>query len=127
MVNKIGAVVAIQPKTGEILAMVSSPTYDPTLLVGRQRGREYRNLVNNPYKPLFDRSLMAAYPPGSTFKPGQGLILLQEGIITTNTAFPCYNGFISGGLRVGCHSHGSPLPLKPALQTSCNAYFSSGL
>ncbi|MDE6402815.1 MAG: penicillin-binding protein 2, partial [Muribaculaceae bacterium] len=107
-------------------AMVSSPTYDPTLLVGRQRGREYRNLVNNPYKPLFDRSLMAAYPPGSTFKPGQGLILLQEGIINTNTAYPCLHGFISGGLRVGCHGHGSPIPLKPALQTSCNAYFCWG-
>jgi len=126
MVNKIGAVVAIQPKTGEILAMVSSPTYDPTLLVGRQRGKEYRNLVNNPYKPLFDRSIMAAYPPGSTFKPGQGLILLQEGIINTGTAYPCAHGFISGGLRVGCHGHGSPLPLKPALQTSCNAYFCWG-
>lgn len=126
MVNKIGAVVAIQPKTGEILAMVSSPTYDPTLLVGRQRGQEYRNLVNNPYKPLFDRALMAAYPPGSTFKPGQGLILLQEGIINNQTAYPCAHGFISGGLRVGCHGHGSPLPLKPALQTSCNAYFCWG-
>lgn len=126
MVNKIGAVVAIQPKTGEILAMVSSPTYDPTLLVGRQRGKEYRNLVNNPLKPLFDRSLMAAYPPGSTFKPGQGLILLQEGIINTSTAYPCAHGFISGGLRVGCHGHGSPLPLKPALQTSCNAFFCWG-
>lgn len=127
MVNKIGAVVAIQPKTGEILAMVSSPTYDPTLLVGRQRGKEYRNLVNNPYKPLFDRALMAAYPPGSTFKPGQGLILLQEGIINTSTAYPCSHGFISGGLRVGCHGHGSPIPVKPALQTSCNAFFSLGL
>ena len=126
MVNKIGAVVAIQPKTGEILAMVSSPTYDPTLLVGRQRGQSYRDLVNNPYKPLFDRALMAAYPPGSTFKPGQGLILLQEGIINTQTAYPCSHGFISGGLRVGCHGHGSPIPLKPALQTSCNAYFCWG-
>ncbi|MCM1450412.1 MAG: penicillin-binding protein 2 [Clostridiales bacterium] len=126
MVNKIGAVVAIQPKTGEILAMVSSPTYDPTLLVGRQRGKEYRNLVNNPYKPLFDRALMAAYPPGSTFKPGQGLILLQEGIINTSTAYPCSHGFISGGLRVGCHGHGSPIPVKPALQTSCNAFFCWG-
>lgn len=126
MINKIGAVVAIQPRTGEILAMVSSPTYDPTLLVGRQRGKEYRNLVNNPYKPLFDRALMAAYPPGSTFKPGQGLILLQEGIINSNTAYPCSHGFISGGLRVGCHGHGSPLPLKPALQTSCNAFFCWG-
>lgn len=126
MVNKIGAVVAIEPRTGEILAMVSSPTYDPTLLIGRQRGRNYRELVNNHYKPLFDRSLMGAYPPGSTFKPGQGLILLQEGIISLSTAFPCFQGYLSGGLRVGCHGHGSPIPLKPALQTSCNAYFCWG-
>lgn len=126
MVNKIGAVVAIEPSTGEILALVSSPTYDPTLLVGRQRGTNYANLVNNPEKPLFDRALMGAYPPGSTFKPGQGLILLQEGIVNLSTAYPCSHGFISGGLRVGCHGHGSPINLKPALQTSCNAYFCWG-
>lgn len=127
MVNKIGAVVAIEPKTGEILALVSSPTYDPTSLVGRQRGENYAALVRDPYKPLYDRALMAGYPPGSTFKPGQGLILLQEGVINQSTSYPCYHGFISGGLRVGCHGHGSPLPLKPALQTSCNAYFCWGL
>mgnify|MGYP000211108415 CR=1 FL=1 len=127
MVNKIGAVVAIEPKTGEILAMVSSPTYDPTLLVGRERGKNYRMLVNNSEDhPLFDRALMGAYPPGSTFKPSQGLILLQENIITLNTMYPCSHGFISGGLRVGCHGHGSPIALKPALQTSCNAYFCWG-
>lgn len=126
MVGKRGAVVAIEPETGEILCMVSSPTYDPTLLVGRQRGKNYRALVNDDRKPLFDRALMAAYPPGSTFKPTQGLILLQEGIITTGTSFPCHRGYVSGRLRVGCHPHGSPLPLKPALQTSCNAYFCYG-
>lgn len=127
MVNKIGAVVAIEPKTGEILAMVSSPTYDPTTLIGRARGQNYAALNADPLHPLFDRALMGAYPPGSTFKPGQGLILLQEDIITPQTAYPCYHGFISGGLKVGCHGHGSPLPLKPALQTSCNAYFCWGL
>ncbi len=126
MVNKIGAVVAIEPETGEILAMVSSPTYDPTMLVGRQRGANYRKLVNDRLHPLFDRALMAAYPPGSTFKPGQGLILLQEGIVNLSTMYPCHKGFISGGLRVGCHAHGAPIPLKPALQTSCNAYFCWG-
>lgn len=126
MVNKIGAVVAIEPQTGEILAMVSSPTYDPTMLVGRQRGTNYRKLVNDRLHPLFDRALMAAYPPGSTFKPGQGLILLQEGIVNLSTLYPCHKGFISGGLRVGCHAHGAPIPLKPALQTSCNAYFCWG-
>ena len=126
MVNKIGALVAIEPATGEILAMVSSPTYDPRLLVGRQRGENYRKLVNDESWPLYDRAYMAAYPPGSTFKPTQGLILLQEGIINLNTTYPCYHGYINGGLRVGCHSHGSPLPLKPALQTSCNAFFCWG-
>lgn len=126
MVNKIGAVVAIEPKTGEILAMVSAPTYDPSLLVGRQRGANYTMLINDPQKPLYDRALKGSYPPGSTFKPSQGLILQQEGIIDLNTAYPCYHGYISGGLRVGCHPHGSPLTLKPALQTSCNAYFCWG-
>lgn len=127
MVNKVGAVVAIEPATGEILAMVSSPTYDPTSLIGRQRGENYAKLNMDDLHPLFDRALMGAYPPGSTFKPGQGLILLQEGIINLQTAYPCYRGYISGGLRVGCHGHGSPLPLKPALQTSCNAFFCWGL
>ena len=123
MANKIGAIVAIEPATGEILAMVSSPTYDPKKLVGRERGKNYNELMSDFYKPLFDRALKGAYPPGSTFKPSQGLILRQENIISLTTAYPCYHGFINGGLRVGCHSHGSPIALKPALQTSCNAYF----
>ncbi len=127
MANKIGAIVSIEPATGEILAMVSSPTYDPKKLVGRERGKNYNELMSDFYKPLFDRALKGAYPPGSTFKPSQGLILRQENIISLTTAYPCYHGFINGGLRVGCHSHGSPIALKPALQTSCNAYFCWGL
>ena len=126
MVGKRGAVVAIEPKTGEVLCMVSTPGYDPTLLVGRQRGENYKKLAADPTSPLFDRAIQAAYPPGSTFKPTQGLIFLEEGIIVPSTPFPCYHGYINGGLRVGCHAHGSPLPLKPALQTSCNAYFCWG-
>ncbi len=126
MVNKIGAVVAIEPSTGEILAMVSSPTYDPNMLVGRQRGKNYASLVRDPRKPLYDRALQGAYPPGSTFKPTQGLIFLQEGIINLATPYPCYHGYINGGLKVGCHGHGSPITLKPALQTSCNAFFCWG-
>lgn len=126
MVGKRGAVVAIEPATGEVLCMVSMPNYDPTLLVGRQRGKNYAKLVKDDSWPLFDRALMGTYPPGSTFKPTQGLIFLQEGIIDLNTTYPCSHGYISGGLRVGCHAHGSPLPLKPALQTSCNAYFCWG-
>lgn len=127
MRGKIGAIVAIEPATGEILAMVSAPSYDPSLLMGKQRGKNYRALVNDKLKPLFDRALMGAYPPGSTFKPTQGLILQQEGIVTLSTAYPCHRGYINGSLRVGCHGHGSPIALKPALQTSCNAYFCWGL
>lgn len=127
MQNKIGAIVAIEPATGEILALVSSPTYDPSLLVGRDRGKNYARLARDPYKPLYDRAIMGMYPPGSTFKPTQGLILLQENIITPHTAYPCYHGFIAGGLRVGCHGHESPLQLMPALRTSCNAFFCYGL
>lgn len=127
MQGKIGAIVAIEPKTGEILALVSSPSYDPSLLIGKERGKNYRDLVNNRLKPLYDRAIMAAYPPGSTFKPSQGLIFRQEGIVDLTTAYPCHRGFISGGLRVGCHGHGSPITLKPAIQTSCNAYFCWGL
>ena len=126
MQGKIGAIVAIEPSTGEILALVSSPTYDPNELIGRDRGKNYRRLVNNPYKPLFDRAIMAAYPPGSTFKPTQGLIFRQEGIISLTTSYPCYHGYINGGLKVGCHGHESPITLKPAIRTSCNAFFCWG-
>jgi len=126
MVGKRGAVVAIEPQTGEVLCMVSMPSYDPTLLVGRQRGENYRKLVNDQSWPLYDRSIQASYPPGSTFKPSQGLIFLEEGIIDLKTTFPCTGGYVSGGLRVGCHPHSSPLPLIPALATSCNAYFCWG-
>lgn len=125
MQNKIGAIVAIEPSTGEILALVTAPNYDPSLLVGKERGKNYAQLVLDPLKPLYDRSIQGAYPPGSTFKPTQGLIFLQEGVINENTAFPCYHGYLNG-IRVGCHGHGSPLPLKPAIQTSCNGYFCWG-
>ena len=127
MVGKRGAVVAIEPETGEILCLVSSPTYDPNLLVGRERGKNYNALLNESGYPLFDRSIMGAYPPGSTFKPTQGLIFLEENIIVPGTPYPCARGYRSGGLKVGCHAHGSPLTLQPALQTSCNAYFCYGL
>lgn len=125
MNGKIGAIVAIEPSTGEILALVSSPSYNPSLLVGKERGKNYASLVRNPYKPLYDRALQGAYPPGSTFKPTQGLIFLQEGIVNLHTMYPCYHGYVNG-LRVGCHGHASPIALKPALQTSCNAYFCWG-
>lgn len=127
MRGKLGAVVAIEPQTGEVLALVTSPSYDPALLVGRDRGKNYKMLRDNPYKPLLDRSIQGAYPPGSTFKPSQGLILLQEGVITTGTPFPCARGYINAGLRLRCHPHAAPITLKPALQTSCNAFFCWGL
>lgn len=125
MRGKIGAIVAIEPATGEILCLVSSPGYDPSLLVGRERGKNYASLVLDPYKPLYDRAIQGAYPPGSTFKPTQGLIFLQEGIVNEKTMYPCYHGYVNR-LRVGCHGHASPISLKPALQTSCNAYFCWG-
>lgn len=125
MRGKKGAIVAIEPQTGEILCLVTSPGYDPSLLIGKERGRNYANLVKDPTKPLFDRAIQAAYPPGSTFKPTQGLIFLQEGVVTPTTAYPCHRGYVNG-LRVGCHGHGSPITLLPAIQTSCNAYFCWG-
>lgn len=126
MQGKIGAIVAIEPATGEILCMVTAPGYDPSLLVGSERGENYAKLSSNPLKPLYDRALQGAYPPGSTFKPTQGLIFMQEGTITPSTVYPCYRGYVNG-LRVGCHAHGSPIALKPAIATSCNAYFCWGL
>ena len=127
MQGKKGAIVAIEPSTGEILALVSSPGYDPSLLVGKERGKNYRALVNDTERrPLFDRALQATYPPGSTFKPSQALIFLQENVVTTSTAYPCYGGYINRGLKVGCHGHASPITVKPALETSCNAYFCWG-
>ncbi len=126
MRNKIGAVVAIEPESGEILAMVTSPTYSPSLLVGRERGKNYNKLRKDPQKPLVDRSIQGSYPPGSTFKLTQGLILLQENIINLGSTYPCNHGYVNGGLRVGCHAHESPINLKPAIRTSCNAFFCWG-
>lgn len=127
MQNKIGAIVAIEPKTGEILCMVSSPNFDPHMMIGRQRGKNHLLLEKDRQKPLLNRAIMGTYPPGSTFKTTQGLIFLQEGIIQEETSFPCSHGFSYRGLKVGCHGHASPLPLIPAIATSCNAYFCWGL
>ena len=125
--GKIGSIVAIEPETGEVLCMVSSPSYDPHLMVGRDRGENHLKLSRDPWKPLLNRAIMGVYPPGSTFKTSQALTFLQEGIINTGTMYTCSHGFSYRGLHVGCHSHGSPLPLIPALATSCNAYFCWGL
>lgn len=126
--NKIGSIVAIEPSTGEVLCMVSSPSYDPHMMIGRQRGKNHQLLQNDPQKPLLNRALMGAYPPGSTFKTTQGLIFEQEEIINArSTFFPCSNGFHYRNFRLGCHAHGSPLSLIPAIATSCNSYFCWGL
>jgi len=128
MEGKIGSIVAIEPSTGEVLCMVSSPSYDPRMMVGRQRSKSHRLLSQNVWKPLLNRSIMGQYPPGSTFKTTQGLTFMTEGIIhPTQTAYPCGHGFNYKGLHVGCHGHASPLPLVPALSTSCNGYFCWGL
>lgn len=127
MANKLGSIVMIEPSTGEILCLVSMPTFDPNLLVGRQRGKNHAMLEEDPLKPLFDRSIMAAYPPGSTFKPAMGLTFLQEGVITPQTMYSCGHGYPILGGKPACHSHGSPLNLIPAIATSCNAYFCWGL
>ena len=125
--GKIGAIVAIEPSTGEVLSMVSSPSYDPRMMVGRLRGKNHTKLSRNVWKPLLNRAIMGQYPPGSTFKTTQALTYLSEGIITPGTTFPCHHGFSYRGLHVGCHGHASPLALTEALSTSCNGYFCWGL
>ena len=125
--NKIGSVVAIEPSTGEVLCLASSPTFNPQLLTGRQRGENHRILSLDKQKPLLNRAIQGTYPPGSTFKTSQALTYLQEGIITPETLFPCAHGFRFKGLHVGCHPHGSPISLVPSLATSCNSYFCWGL
>ena len=127
MEGKIGSIVAIEPSTGEVLCMVSSPTYDPRLMVGLSRSKNHRELSRNAWKPLLNRSIMVQYPPGSTFKTTQGLTFMSEGIISPATPFGCSRGFYFRGLHVGCHGHASPLSLVPALSTSCNAFFCWGL
>jgi len=126
MRNKLGAIVAIEPKTGEILCMVSSPTYDPSSLVGRQFSENFGELTKNPYKSLNNRALLGSMP-GSTFKPVQALVFLAENIIQPGTAYSCYSGFPLGGGKPGCHGHASPLQLVPAIGNSCNSYFCWGM
>ena len=127
MEGKIGSIVAIEPATGEVLCMVSSPTYDPRSMVGRSRSKNHLRLSRDPWRPLLNRSIQGQYPPGSTFKTTQGLTFLSERIITPSTPYGCAHGFNYRGLHVGCHGHASPLPLAPALSTSCNAFFCWGL
>ena len=127
MQNKIGAIVAIEPSTGEILAMVSSPTYDPSMLVGRERGRNYLKLNRDRYKPLFDRALMAAYPPGSTFKILTTLEYIQEHADYENYSYTCTGSYTVGNHTIHCYgnkSHGTQ-NLRQAFANSCNAFYAS--
>jgi penicillin-binding protein 2 len=125
MQHKRGGIIAIDPKSGEILAMVSSPTYNPNLLVGRARSANFNKLYNDSIaKPLFDRGLQAQYAPGSPFKVINALIGLQEGVITTNETVGCNMGYYYNGRRLtGCHSHASPVNMNAGIAQSCNAYF----
>ncbi len=122
MRNKVGSVVAIEPATGEILAMVSSPGIDVDVLA--DISQHYSEIAKNPYKPMFNRTVQASYPPGSVFKLVNGLIGLQEGVLKPSDRYPCSHGFPYGnGRRLGCHGHASPLALLDAIATSCNGYF----
>ena len=124
MHGKRGSIVAIEPGTGEILALVSSPGYDPNLLVGRDRSANYNKLYADTLNmPLFDRAILAEYPPGSPFKLVNALIGLQEGVITTETAFTCHHGFHAGGLHVACHCGGGSFALVRSISKSCNNYY----
>ncbi|MGY5851609.1 penicillin-binding protein 2 [Salegentibacter sp. F14] len=127
MQNKRGGIVALEPSTGEILALVTAPSYDPSLLVGRKRSPNYTKLYYDSIaRPLYDRGLLAEYPPGSPFKAVNALIALQEGVVTTQDRFYCNNGYTYGrGRRMGCHPHDSPLNMIPGIATSCNAYFAN--
>ena len=121
MQNKVGSLVAIEPSTGEILTLVSSPGIDVEMLANI--GSHYREIAENPYKPMFNRAVQSSYPPGSVFKLVNGLIGLQEGVFTPETEYPCHMGYVFGRNRLGCHDHRSPLDLEEAVMMSCNAYF----
>ena len=125
MKGKRGGIVALEPETGEILSLVTSPSYDPSLLVGRKRSRNFTRLWNDTIaKPLYDRGLQAVYPPGSTFKALTGLIALQEEVVDTIENFQCYGGYTyARGARMGCHDHKSPVSMIDAVAYSCNSYF----
>jgi penicillin-binding protein 2 len=120
--NKTGGLVAIDPQTGEILACISAPGYDPNLLVGRERTKNYYKLLKDPLQPLFNRALMAYYPPGSTFKLVNDLIALKEGVLTPEKTYPCPGGYHMAGHTVKCDGRHGNIHLRPAIQHSCNTY-----
>ena len=121
MGGKVGSLIAIEPATGEILTMVSSPGIDVEMLA--DIGRHYGDIANDPYKPMFNRTVQASYPPGSVFKLVNGLIGLQEGVITPNTHYKCNMGYHFGRNKLGCHAHKSPVDFEESIMMSCNAYY----
>ena len=126
MQHKHGGIVAIEPKTGEILALVSAPSFDPSLLVGRDRSKNYTALYNDSIgKPLYDRTLLAQYPPGSPFKVVNALIGLQEGVITPQSVFSCGGGYRYGGHIMRCHCGRGSNDLLYGIALSCNSYFAN--
>ena len=126
MKNKRGGIVAIDPSSGEILAMITGPSYDPNLLVGRDRSKNFSKLFRDSIaKPTFDRGLQAMYPPGSPFKTLNALIALQEGVMTTGDRVNCSMGYRYGNRKMGCHAHGSPVNMNSGIYESCNAYFAT--
>lgn len=127
MENKRGGIVAIEPATGEILSLITAPSYDPALLMGRQRSANFTKLYYDTIaRPLYDRGLLAEYPPGSPFKTINALIALQEGVVDVHDSFSCNRGYVYGrGRRLGCHAHSSPLDMVPGIAQSCNAYFAN--
>ncbi len=125
MANKKGSVVAIEPATGEVLALVSNPAYDPNLLTGRIRNDNYKQLAKDTLKPLFNRALMAYYPPGSTFKLLNALVGLEIGSLKPSYYYSCNRGYAYANRKMGCHDHSSPVDLRQAITTSCNAYFAN--
>ena len=121
MANKVGSLVAIEPATGEILTLVSSPGIDVDQLANI--GQHYREISTDPYKPMFNRAVQASYPPGSVFKLVNGLIGLQEEVFTPDTRYPCNMGYHFGRNKLGCHAHKSPLTFEESIMMSCNAYY----
>jgi penicillin-binding protein 2 len=119
-----GSIIAIEPKTGEILSFVSSPTFKPGYLVGRERGKHFAELQQDTLDPLYNRGVLAyQYPPGSTFKVINALIGLEEDVVKSYTKYSCNMGYHRGRIKIGCHYHKSPLNFVQAIQNSCNAYF----
>ena len=121
MRNKVGSVIAIEPSTGEILSMISSPGIDVSVL--GEINKYYKEIAADPFTPMFNRAVMSPQPPGSVFKLVNGLIGLQEEVVSTDTRFPCRDGFHARGISVGCHSHKSPVDFTEAIMVSCNSYF----